>query len=276
MMDLGKVRVEDVFGGFLDARVSRRGGGSSTRVLVQAPGYRDRVVNLDFSPDTVDLVVMTMKASEAGPNNLSSLCLRNLETAMLNAYLRDVPVGEYMKELQMVHQDRAWFDCLPALKDALEESPQWDDAPGILHASPDGGWQRDSSYKLKREDPILQATLHIRTVQCPMCGGRGVIIYPDNPELLVADAAVDPEATIETHEEPCSRCNGRSVVTEWMAEMDLDLKSGVGHWFEVLGNFLTTDKTNPHEVAQALYVGWGLESYIPTAGGHDDVDPATA
>ena len=267
MMDLGKVRVEDVFGRRIkNARVSR-GAGQSTQVVVEARGFRTRLVNLDFNPDTVDVVVMTMKASEAGPDTLESHAFVNIERACQHIYLRGRQLWSYMTELQRQAQDRLWILVDHRLKDILKASPQFDDAPGILHHPPAGGWERDSSYKTTREDPVLQVTFHTRTVRCPMCGGKGIRIVPDHSKLLVTDDPLDPDGTIETHTEDCPGCNGRSVVTEWMAEVDLDLKSGVGHWFEVLGNHVTHGKTSPHEVAQVLYVGWGILTYRPVPGG---------
>lgn len=272
MIDLGRIRVTDVFGGvILNARFIRGGGADSTRIRVEAPGFRPRSLFLDYSTTTVDEVIMTMKNSEAGPGNLSSMCFRNIETACLNVFLRDCQLWDYLGSLQMIHQDRLWIDAQHRLPEALEESPQWDHAPGILHSSPRGGWERQESWKLNRVAPVLQITMHKRLIQCPLCRGDGTVAVPgeDATRATAMDAGTPEPQGLPVHGSgPCTSCEGRSLVTEWMAEIDLDLKSGVGHWFEVLGNHATGKRTNPHEVAQALYVGWGIESYLPEPGGH--------
>jgi hypothetical protein len=228
MKDLGKVRVTDVFGGVVrNVRVQRShdAGSQGTAVTVDAPGFRARRVFLDFNPNTVDEVVLVMRASQATPATLSSCCLKNLETAGMTVYLRDTPLWEYFGRMYNADQDRVWMAVTTdRLVDALEESPQWDEAPGMMHTAPQG-WQRFNSWKLKREPPILQVTLHRRRRE------------------------LDP------------------MQYEYLAEVDMDLASGIGHLAEVLRNHATNQKTNPHDVAQALYVGWGLESYIPTPGG---------
>lgn len=229
MKDLGKVRVTDVFGGaILNARVQRShdAGPQGTAVTVDAPGFRPRRVFLDFNPDTVDEVDLVMRASQATPASLSTCCYKNLETACMNVFLRDVPLWEYFGRMHNADQDRVWMAVITdRLVDALEESPQWDEAPSILHSPPQGGWERFKSWKLKRVPPILQVTLHRRRREH------------------------DP------------------TQYEYLAEVDMDLASGIGHLAEVLRNHATNQKTNPHDVAQALYVGWGIESYIPIPGG---------
>ena len=48
---------------------------------------------------------------------------------------------------------------------------------------------------------------------------------------------------------------------EWVAELDIDLKKGVGHWREVIGNHLTERKTHPYIVNQLLAWYWGVISF---------------
>ena len=232
MNDLGKVKVVDVFGGVIAGAVVQRShdaGPRGTAVTVGAPGFRERRVFLDFNPNTVDEVVMVMRASQATPGSLSSCCYKNLETAGMNVYLRDTPLWEYFGRMRTADQDRVWMAVITdRLVDSLEESPQWDEAPSILHSPPQGGWERFKSWKLKRVPPILQVTLHRR------------------------------------HHEAIGLAAER---WEYLAEVDMDLASGIGHLAEVLRNHATNQKTNPHDVAQGLYVGWGIESYMPTPGG---------
>ena len=48
---------------------------------------------------------------------------------------------------------------------------------------------------------------------------------------------------------------------EWVAELDMDLKRGVGHWKEVVQNHLTAGKTHPYIVNQLLAWYWGVVSF---------------
>ena len=48
---------------------------------------------------------------------------------------------------------------------------------------------------------------------------------------------------------------------EWVAELDIDIKKGVGHWREVIGNHLTGRKTHPYIVNQLLAWYWGVISF---------------
>lgn len=45
---------------------------------------------------------------------------------------------------------------------------------------------------------------------------------------------------------------------EWVAELDIDLKKGIGHWKEVVRNHLTMGKTHPYLVNQLLSWYWGV------------------
>ena len=48
---------------------------------------------------------------------------------------------------------------------------------------------------------------------------------------------------------------------EWVAELDMDLKRGMGHWVEVVRNHLTHGKTHPYIVNQLLAWYWGVVSF---------------
>lgn len=55
---------------------------------------------------------------------------------------------------------------------------------------------------------------------------------------------------------------------EWVAELDIDLQRGMGHWREVVKNHLTGKKTNPYLVNQLLAWNWGVVSFkleVPAA-----------
>jgi len=53
---------------------------------------------------------------------------------------------------------------------------------------------------------------------------------------------------------------------ESLGEFDIDLRTGVAHWFEALGNELTGSKTNPYIVAQML-VQQGIDPGYAFAAG---------
>jgi len=48
---------------------------------------------------------------------------------------------------------------------------------------------------------------------------------------------------------------------EWVAELDMDLKRGVGHWREVVRNHMAAGKTHPYIVNQLLAWYWGVVSF---------------
>ena len=48
---------------------------------------------------------------------------------------------------------------------------------------------------------------------------------------------------------------------EWVAELDMDLKRGMGHWKEAVRNHLTQGKTHPYFVNQLLAWYWGVISF---------------
>ena len=48
---------------------------------------------------------------------------------------------------------------------------------------------------------------------------------------------------------------------EWVAELDMDLKRGMGHWKEAVRNHLTQGKTHPYIVNQLLAWYWGVISF---------------
>lgn len=56
-----------------------------------------------------------------------------------------------------------------------------------------------------------------------------------------------------------SRKNGGE--TEWMVDVDIDEKTGVGHWGEVIYHWVTGARTNPYAVHQLLCLSGHLPPY---------------
>ena len=48
---------------------------------------------------------------------------------------------------------------------------------------------------------------------------------------------------------------------EWVAELDIDLRKGMGHWREVIENNLTGGQTHPYLVNQFLAWYWGIITF---------------
>ena len=64
-----------------------------------------------------------------------------------------------------------------------------------------------------------------------------------------------------THRIPVLQVTLWKLRDKWLAELDIDLTSGVRHWKEVVRNHLTGGKTNPYLVNQLLAWYWGIVSF---------------
>ncbi len=232
MSDRERVLVFNAYGDVVDtAEVTRTRLAQLTRyderaVRVSAPGYLGRTVVLDFDTDDPDVVLLAMDPKTAKGPGLEEACEQNLRTAMDAASVRGNLVSDYFGFAGAVavkrQQDRCYFRGFDGEKFARDASRTgaWRSVPGGLHKPHEEGFEVVGSWKTTRGAPDLQVTAWRR-------------------KQMNSSQHFD------------------RVAIDYVAELDLDLRSGAGHIFEVLENHLTGDKTHPYAVVQALAWGWG-------------------
>ena len=121
---------------------------------------------------------------------------------------------------------------------------EWNDP---LEIRQDRGWFK----VLNRPRGLLDALKETGAmVQVP-----GTLHHPHKPNFELV-------ASFKTrHRIPVLQITLWHDIGEWVAEVDIDLKQGPGHWGEVIKNHLTNGKTHPYVVNQLLAWYWGVISF---------------
>jgi hypothetical protein len=220
----------------VEARYHEKGrsSGRPLRVELTAPGY----VKYSFwrfleAVDTETYMLLIDPRTALGPK-LPNACLFNLSLAAAHTYLQDKPVSRYISgNVIEKRQDRAYFSVRHAEEflRALDCTGSMAAVVAMLHHPHEEGYEIVGSWKTTRGAPVFQVTMWKKTKR-DWLGG---------PE---SDSGVSPYTT-----------------THYVAELDLDLRSGLGHVGEVLKNLVTGGKTNAYLVNQALAWSWGLHSF---------------
>ena len=236
MSDQERVLVCDCYGDVVkDATVSRWDEHS---VRVSAPGYINRTIVLDFADNTPDLVLLLIDPETAKGPGLEEACEMNLACAAKWAALGGGNLKErFLDKVVKTAQDRVYVTVRHGEKLAtvLDRTGAWRCVSGRMHRRHEDGYERypsegHCSWKTTRGAPDLQVTLWRK----------------------------------DTHDYAALR-TATSAEWSYVAELDLDLRTGKGHVFEVARNRLTNRLTNPLLVVQAL--AWqGLVPFRLEAG----------
>ena len=227
--DAERIVVCNAYGEVVDtAKVTRY---DEHAVRVSAPGYLGRTVVVDFN-DEPDVVLLTMDPNTAQGPELLDACEMNLDAAAYAVWLGGTALGEWLLVMPVLRaQDRCYYKVGTGLGkemvDYMKRTGAWRSVPSGLHERHEEGFEIVGSWKTTRGAPDLQVTMWRRE------------------QMLM----VNTEGYAKL----------RKASWEYVAELDLDLRTGAGHIFEVLGNHLIGDKTHPYAVMQAIVWVWGIE-----------------
>ena len=165
-------------------------------------------------------------------------CRMNLKEASKSVLLAGLRLSDWIdwKDALEQRMDRGWYKVKlrdgrrlrPSLLETILKSGAMTEVSGALHKPPNKNKKFNlvKSFKTIRNGPSLQVTLwHY------VSGRKGTVTGP------------------------------YAYRHNWVAEIDIDLKTGVGHWAEVVQNHLTEGKTHPYLVNQLLAWYWGVISF---------------
>ena len=122
---------------------------------------------------------------------------------------------------------------------------RWIDWEEPLEMRADRGW-----FKLRKAgvlDAVLRSGAMIKV--------SGVLHHPHDKKFKLI------ESFKTVRNAPVLQVTLWNYKDEWVAELDIDIKKGVGHWKEVIRNHLTAGKTHPYLVNQLLAWYWGVISF---------------
>ena len=215
-----------------------RGMGSKRTIIsFDAPaGYLKpkRIVYFsDMKPVFTDSFIMMnpWKVEAPGIDGLTGACKRNLKEASQAVHLGGVDLARSIDwEIPFdLRQDRGWFP--------IRKQPGFKINP-----------QKFLNSLLNTGSMIeVPGTLHH-----PPLALKGK--QPNKGFNLVKSFKT-------THRIPVLQVTLWKLRDKWLAELDIDLTSGVRHWKEVVRNHLTGGKTNPYLVNQLLAWYWGIVSF---------------
>lgn len=244
MTDRERVLPINAYGDVITTAKVKRLSRKHQAVYVSAPGYLGRTVVLDFDAAEADVVLLMMDPRTAKGPGLVKACTENLWAAADKTYVDGVPLIMWLRGSPVkAAQDRCYWE----LRDTLERDIAWliarFDRTGVFERVKDGGklhkpheegFELVGSWKTTRGAPDLQVTLWEQVTVPGFAGLDRAMSEPVHPNFV--------------------------------AELDLDLETGIPHVFEAIGNMLSGDKTHPYAVVQLLAWEWGVVAFRLEAG----------
>lgn len=231
MSDSERILVVNAYGDVVPGAEARprMHGMDVTTATITAPGYLTRSVFLDFNRKTADLVLLLIDPETAEGPALEDACQMNLACAAKWAALGGGNLRErFLGDVVKTAQDRVYVTVQHGeeLATVLDRTGAWQRVSGRMHKKHEEGFEpypskSHCSWKTTRGAPDLQLTLWRQRI------GKldgNIVGYEDN----------------------------------FVAELDIDLRTGKGHAIEVARNRLTHRKTNPLLVVQVLSYFWGV------------------
>ena len=204
--------------------------GRPLRVEISAPGYLTYSFWRFLEATQQRVYMLTMDPDMAKGPSLIDACWYNLTEAMKHTQIGGCSLARFINSQPLEkHEDRTYFHVYRGseLINSLDRSGSMRRASFRFHDPHEEGYEIVGSWKTTRGAPYLQITLW----QKPPSG--------DNLEQITID-----------------------TLTSYVAELDFDLSSGLGHASDFIKHTLTGGVTNAYLVNQALAWSWGVTSFL--------------